>query len=97
MEYLHTTIAINGVTLEVIGNYCPGEAASLSSPGESASLEITSVLTKGDDIGDLIAFSKELLSDVTSAAIEAHKDGRLCAQADAIADRREDRRNGGEK
>ena len=40
MEYLHVSIEINGVKLEVIGNYWPGEAASWDSPGESESVEI---------------------------------------------------------
>ena len=31
MEYLHVSIEINGVKLEVIGNYWPGEAASWDS------------------------------------------------------------------
>ena len=40
MEYLHVSIEINGVKLEVIGNYWPEEAASWDSPGESESVEI---------------------------------------------------------
>jgi hypothetical protein len=52
MEYLHVSIEINGVKLEIIGNYWPGEAPSWDSQGEPESVEIEKILTeKGDDIG----------------------------------------------
>ena len=37
---IHVSIEINGVKLEVIGNYWPGEAASWDSPGNRESVEI---------------------------------------------------------
>lgn len=97
MDHLHVKIEVNGVKLEVIGNHWPGEAQSLDSPGEPESIEIESVLTeKGDDIGPLIGFSSELESHIEALAMEAHKDGRICAAQDAAADRREYLREMGE-
>ncbi len=50
MEYLHVEIEVNGVKLEVIGNYWPGEAASWDSPGEEESIEIEKVLKNLDGL-----------------------------------------------
>ena len=73
MEYLHVSIEINGVKLEVIGNYWPGEAASWDSPGESESVEIEKILTEnGDDIGSMVAYFEDLQEHVEQAALEAH-------------------------
>lgn len=77
MEYLHVSIEINGVKLEVIGNYWPGEAESWDSPGEAESVEIESVLTeKGDDIGGLLGHCNELASDIEAMALEEHVNNR---------------------
>ena len=35
MDYLHVSIEVSGLRLDVVGNYWPGEAASWDSPGES--------------------------------------------------------------
>ena len=73
MEYLHVSIEINGVKLEVIGNYWPGEAESLDSPGESESIEIEEILTEsGDDIGGMVDSFESLQGYVEEAAMEAH-------------------------
>jgi len=97
MEYLHVSIEINGVKLEVIGNYWPGEAASWDSPGESESIEIEKILTEnGDDIGGLLGFSNELSSHIEALAMEAHKDGIICAAQDAADRNREYLREMGE-
>lgn len=80
---IHTTIELSGVKLEVIGTYYPGEDASLFSPGEPESVEIEQMLTpKGDDIGELIASSRELQHDAEELTIAAHKEGILCAAED---------------
>lgn len=80
---IHTTIELSGIKLEVIGAYYPGEDASLFSPGESESVEIEQMLTpKGDDIGELIASSRELQRDAEELTIAAHKEGVLCAAED---------------
>ena len=77
MEYLHVGIEINGVKLEVIGNYWPGEAASWDSPGEDPSVEIEQILTaNGDDIGGMMDFAEELRSMIEEAALEKHINGR---------------------
>lgn len=77
MEYLHVTIEIDDVKLEVIGNYWPGEDASWDSPGESESIEIDKILTeKGDDIGGMVAYFDDLQKHVEEAAMEAFKAGR---------------------
>lgn len=77
MEYLHFSIEINGVKLEVIGNYWPGEDASCDSPGESESIEIDKILTeKGDDIGGMVDYFEDLQKHVEEAAMEAFKAGR---------------------
>ena len=80
---IHTTIELSGVKLEVIGTYYPGEDASMDSPGENSSVEIDAILTpKGDDIGELIASSRELQRDAEELTIAAHKEGALCAAED---------------
>ena len=77
MESLHVAIEINGVKLEVIGTYWPGEAASWDSPGESESVEIDTILTeKGDDIGGLLGHYNELASDIEAMALELHTTNR---------------------
>ena len=90
MEYLHVSIEINGVKLEVIGNYWPGEAASWDSPGESESIEIEKILTeKGDDIGGMVAYVEDLQEHVEQAALEAHKDRKDWQREEAAISRRE--------
>lgn len=90
MEYLHVEIEVNGVKLEVIGNYWPGEAASWDSPGEEESIEIEKVLTpNGDDIGAMVAWFEDVQEHVEQAAMEAFKDGQLWAKAEAIVHSRE--------
>ena len=90
MEYLHVSIEINGVKLEVIGNYWPGEAESLDSPGEEESIEIISVLTaKGDDIGGMAAWFEDVQETVEQAAMEAFKEGRIWQACEAAIARRE--------
>ena len=97
MDYLHVCIEVSGLKLEVIGSYWPGEAASWDSPGESESVEIEHVYTeKGDDIGGLLGFNSELASDIEALAMEAFKDGRICAAQDAAVSRREYLRDMGE-
>lgn len=90
MEYLHVSIEINGVKLEVIGNYWPGEAASWDSPGESESIEIEKVLTeKGDDIGGMVAYFEGLQEHVEQAALEAHIGRKELQRDEAAIARRE--------
>lgn len=90
MEYLHVSIEINGVKLEVIGNYWPGEAESMDSPGESESVEIEQVLTaKGDDIGGMVAYFENLQEHVEQAALEAHKGAKELARDEYAILRRE--------
>ena len=90
MEYLHVSIEINGVMLEVIGNYWPGEAASWDSPGESESIEIEQILTEnGDDIGGMVDYFEDLQEHVEQAALEAHKEGRIWQATEAAIARRE--------
>lgn len=97
MDHLHVQIEIGGVKLEIIGNYWPGEAASWDSPGEDPSVEIEQILTaNGDDIGGLLGFSDELSSHIEALAIEAHKDGIICAAQDAADRNREYLREMGE-
>lgn len=80
---IHTYIDLSGVKLEVIGTYYPGEDSSMDCPGEYESVEIERMLTpKGDDIGELIASSRELQRDAEELTIAAHKDGVLCAAQD---------------
>ncbi len=80
---IHTTIELSGVKLEVIGTYYPGEDASMDCPGEAESVELEKMLTpKGDDIGELIASSRELQRDAEELTIAAHKEGALCAAED---------------
>lgn len=94
---IHTTIQLSGIKLEVVGTYYPGEEASLFSPGEAESVEIEQVLTaNGDDIGGLLGFSDELSSHIEALAIEAHKDGIICAAQDAADRNREYLREIGE-
>lgn len=85
---IHTYIELSGVKLEVIGNYYPGEEASLFSPGEDESVELEQILTpKGDDISGLIADYMSLQTAVEELTIQAHIEGVLCAaedHADAI-------------
>ena len=81
MEYLHASIEINGVKLEVIGNYWPGEAASWDSPGESESVEIEKILTEnGDDIGSMVALFRGPARACRQAALEAHIGRRNCRE-----------------
>jgi hypothetical protein len=90
MEYLHVSVEINGVKLEVIGNYWPGEAESMDSPGESESVEIEQVLTaKGDDIGGMVAYFENLQEHVEQAALEAHKGAKELARDEYAILRRE--------
>lgn len=80
---IHTYIEMSGVKLEVIGTYYPGEDASMDCPGEAESVELEKMLTpKGDDIGELIASSRELQRDAEELTIAAHKEGALCAAED---------------
>ena len=90
MEYLHVSIEINGVKLEVIGNYWPGEAASWNSPGESESVEIEKILTEnGDDIGSMVAYFDDLQEHVEEAALEAHIGRKELQRDEAAIARRE--------
>ncbi len=83
MAYLHATIDVNGVKLEVIGSYFKGEDASFDSQGEPESVEIESIFTpKGDDISGLIADNVEMQTAVEELTIQAHKEGVLCAAED---------------
>ena len=80
---IHTTIELSGVKLEVIGTYYPGEDASMDCPGEDSSIEVDAILTpKGDDISGMIADYKEMQLDVEELAIQAHREGVLCAAED---------------
>lgn len=90
MEYIHASIEINGVKLEVIGNYWPGEAESMNSPGESESVEISQILTaNGDDIGGMVAYFENLQEHVEQAAMEAHKGAKELARDEYAILRRE--------
>ena len=90
MEYLHVSIEVNGVRLEVIGNYWPGEAASWDSPGESESIEIEKILTEnGDDIGGMVDYFEDLQEHVEQAALEAHMDRKDWQREEAAISRRE--------
>ena len=90
MEYLHVSIEVNGVRLEVIGNYWPGEAASWDSPGESESIEIEKILTEnGDDIGGMVDYFEDLQEHVEQAALEAHMDRKDWQREEAAIARRE--------
>jgi len=87
---IHTYIELSGVKLEVIGNYWPGEAESMDSPGESESVEIEQVLTaKGDDIGGMVAYFENLQEHVEQAALEAHKGAKELARDEYAILRRE--------
>lgn len=80
---IHTTIELSGVKLEVIGTYYLGEPDSIDCPGENESIEIDAILTpKGDDIAELIADYKSLQTAVDELAMQAHKEGILCAAED---------------
>ena len=90
MKYLHVKIEVNGVKLEVIGNYWPGEAESLDSPGEEESIEIEKVLTpKGDDIGAMVAWFEDVQEHVEQAAMESFKEGRIWQATESAIARRE--------
>lgn len=90
MEYLHVSIEINGVKLEVIGNYWPGEAASWDSPGESESIEIEKILTEnGDDIGGMVDYFEDLQEHVEQAAMESHIGRKELQREEAAILRRE--------
>ena len=90
MDYIHASIEINGVKLEVIGNYWPGEAESMNSPGESESVEINQILTaNGDDVGGMVAYFENLQEHVEQAAMEAFKEGRIWQACEAAIARRE--------
>ena len=90
MEYLHVSIEVNGVRLEVIGNYWPGEAESWDSPGESESIEIEKILTeKGDDISSMVAGFEDLQGYIEEAALEAHIGNKDWQREEAAISRRE--------
>lgn len=90
MEHLHVTVEVNGVKLEVIGNYWPGEDTSWDSPGEPESVEIEQILTEnGDDIGGMVDYFEDLQEHVEQAALEAHKEGRIWQATEAAIARRE--------
>jgi len=90
MEYMHVSIEINGVKLEIIGNYWPGEAASWDSPGESESIEIEKILTEnGDDIGGMVDSFESLQGYVEEAALEAHIGRKELQRDEAAIARRE--------
>ena len=90
MEYMHVYIEINGVRLEVIGNYWPGESASWDSPGEPESIEIEKILTEnGDDIGSMVAYFEDLQEHVEQAALEAHIGRKELQRDEAAIARRE--------
>ena len=90
MEYLRVSIEINGVKLEVIGNYWPGEDSSWDSPGESESVEIDKILTeKGDDIGSMVAYFEDMQEHVEEVALEAHKGAKELARDENAIMRRE--------
>lgn len=90
MEHLHVSIEINGVKLEIIGNYWPGEAESWDSPGEPESVEIERILTeKGDDIGGMVAYFEDLQEHAEEAALDAHKDRKDWQREEAAVMRRE--------
>lgn len=97
MAFLHVAVDVGGVKLEIIGNYFKGEPESIDSTGEPESVEIEQVLTaNGDDIGGLLGFSNELSSHIEALAMEAHKDGIICAAQDAADRNREYLREMGE-
>ena len=90
MDYIHVSIEIGGVKLEVIGNYWPGEAASWDSPGESESIEIEKILTEnGDDIGGMVDSFESLQGYVKEAAMEAHIGRKELQREEAAIARRE--------
>ena len=90
MEYLHVSVEINGVKLEVIGNYWPGEDESMNSPGESESVEINQILTaNGDDVGGMVAYFENLQEHVEQAAMEAHIGRKELQREEAAILRRE--------
>ena len=90
MEYMHVYIEINGVRLEVIGNYWPGESASWDSPGEPESIEIEKILTEnGDDIGGMVAYFEDLQEHAEEAALEGHKGAKELARDENAIARRE--------
>jgi len=91
MEYLHVSIEINGVKLEMIGNYWPGEDAKYDNPGQPECIEIERLLTaEGSDIGNLIADNQALQEQVESAALAQFKDGQLWARAERAVMAREE-------
>ncbi len=90
MEYLHVSIEVSGLRLEVVGNYWPGEAASWDSPGEPESVEIEKILTeKGDDISSMVAGFEDLQGYIEEAALEAHMDRKDWQREEAAIARRE--------
>ena len=90
MKYLHVKIEVNGVKLEVIGNYWPGEDESMNSPGESESVEINQILTaNGDDVGGMVAYFENLQEHVEQAAMEAHIGRKELQREEAAILRRE--------
>ena len=90
MEYLHVSIEVSGLRLEVVGNYWPGEAESWDSPGESESVEIEKILTeKGDDISSMVAGFEDLQGYIEEAALEAHMDRKDWQREEAAIARRE--------
>ena len=90
MGYLHVSIEVSGLRLEVVGNYWPGEAASWDSPGEPESVEIEKILTeKGDDISSMVAGFEDLQGYIEEAALEAHMDRKDWQREEAAIARRE--------
>ena len=90
MEYLHVSIEVSGLRLEVVGNYWPGEAASWDSPGESESIEIEKILTeRGDDISSMVAGFEDLQGYIEEAALEAHIGNKDWQREEAAISRRE--------
>ena len=90
MEYLHVSIEVSGLRLEVVGNYWPGEAASWDSPGEPESVEIEKILTEqGDDISSMVAGFEDLQGYIEEAALEAHMDRKDWQREEAAIARRE--------
>ena len=90
MEYLHVSIEVSGLRLEVVGNYWPGESASWDSPGEEESIEIESILTeRGDDISSMVAGFEDLQGYIEEAALEAHIGNKDWQREEAAISRRE--------
>ena len=90
MKHIHTTIELYGVKLEVVGTYHEGEQESSDSPGESASVEIESVITEsGDDIGVLFGANKELQAELEETVMRDYDENMTWAKTEAALARRE--------